>query len=103
MIKNIIKEANIRAQLCPLGLIGSISCFVNMLKNHVCVADRRLFSQWPVVLGNSNHGSSRASPIRGIPSIVGLINWSKKLKFMVSLRGAFFLFLCFVVSAHFDT
>lgn len=100
-IKNIIKEDSRRAQLCPLTPIGSISCLVNIPKSQFCVVDRRLVNQWLVVLGKSNHGSVRAKPISGTPSIVGLINWSKKLKFMVNFRVVFFLFLCFVVLVHF--
>lgn len=74
VIKNIIRAVNIRDQLCPLILIGSMSCFVNMLKNQAWVVESRLLSQWSVVLGNSNHGNNRAIVTKEVPNITGLIN-----------------------------
>ncbi len=37
--------------------------------------------------GNKSKGTSIAIAISGIPKITGLINWSKKLRFMVSFKG----------------
>ena len=37
--------------------------------------------------GSSKAGNVIASKIRGMPSSCGLVNWSKKLRFMVSFKG----------------
>lgn len=39
--------------------------------------------------GSSRAGNSVASRIRGIPRRHGLVNWSKKLRFMVRFRRWF--------------
>lgn len=38
-------------------------------------------------VGSNRVGNSVASRINGIPRRHGLVNWSKKLRFMVRLRG----------------
>lgn len=49
--------------------------------------------------GSSRAGISIESRIRGMPRRCGLVNWSKKLKFMVRFMGCFcwLLWFCWMV------
>ena len=87
VIRKIIKEVRIAAHLCPGLLIGDISWLVSCIKNQFCNTNRRLDSQRFVGAGNIIHGRRIDNKISGIPSRVGLKNWSKKLKIMVSFRA----------------
>lgn len=86
VIRNAIKEANIKAHLCPPMLRGRRSCWVNRLINQFCRVKRRLLAHRLVGVGYRTQGRSRARAIRGMPKEVGLRNWSKKLSVMVRFR-----------------
>lgn len=85
--RNTINEVRIRAHLCPFLLRGVISCFVIRLIIHSCRAESRSGIHRLLVDGSRRAGNVIETRIRGIPSSDGLENWSKKLKFMVKVRG----------------
>lgn len=88
------------AHLCPPWFNGCISCCVNRLINQLCRVITRLFNHRFVGVGSRSHGMEMASVIRGIPISVGLMNWSKKLRFMVKFRAGRLVFLCFGWLVH---
>lgn len=73
------------AHLCPLALMGVISCEVNRLINQDWTVEVRLFTHRPLGSVTKSPGRSSAPVIRGIPNNTGLMNWSKKLKTRVNL------------------
>ena len=85
----VISEVSISAHLWPFLFRGIISCFVIRWRNHSCRADRRLLIHRLLGDGNSRAGKSSDNRINGIPRRWGLENWSKKLRFMVRIRGWF--------------
>lgn len=99
-IKNTINEVRIKAHLWPPIFKGVKSCDVNWLIDQFCVVKSRLLNHRRAGVGNSNHGRRKAKYMRGMPSRVGLINWSKKLIIMVRIRGIFLAFECFEMWAH---
>lgn len=87
--RKIRRDVKIRAHLCPFLFRGVISCFVTRLMNHNWRVESRL-----VIHRLSRDGSRRAGNviemrISGIPRRDGLENWSKKLRFMVRVKGLF--------------
>lgn len=62
---------------------------MNKRRSHDWRVERRLVSHRLFGEGRSKAGNSMESRIRGIPSRLGLANWSKKLRFMVRLRRWF--------------
>uniref|UniRef100_A0A8U8B5L3 Uncharacterized protein n=1 Tax=Geospiza parvula TaxID=87175 RepID=A0A8U8B5L3_GEOPR len=70
--RKIMRDAKIRAHLCPFLSRGIISCFVTRLINH----------SWRVE-SHKRTGNVIEMRISGIPRKDGLKNWLKKLKFMV--------------------
>lgn len=54
--------------------------------SHNWRVERRLVTHRLVGEGNSRVGNSIEIRMSGIPRKQGLVNWSKKLRFMVSLR-----------------
>lgn len=85
-IKNNIKDANIRAHLCPGRFTGRKSSRVSRPINQFWRVSIRLFSHRVVGVGKSSQGRVRAKAIKGMPRHTGLMNWSKKLSVMVSFR-----------------
>lgn len=73
-IRKTIREANIRAHLCPPMFSGRRSCWVNRLMNQLCRVNRRLLTHREDGAGKSVHGRRRARAIRGMPKSVGLKN-----------------------------
>ena len=53
------------------------------------MVERRLVSHRLFGVGRSRAGNSIESRISGIPKRQGLVNWSKKLRFMVRFRAGF--------------
>lgn len=100
VMRKSIKAVKREAHLCPVKLIRTKSCRVSRLMNQACRVSSRLFSHRPEGAGNNNQGRLRARIIRGTPRSMGLINWSKKLRIMVSFRLVCGCFLCFVGRAR---
>uniref|UniRef100_A0A8B9RV89 Uncharacterized protein n=1 Tax=Accipiter nisus TaxID=211598 RepID=A0A8B9RV89_9AVES len=86
MSRSIIRDVRIKAHLCPPLFRGSISCFVVRWINHSWRVESRLVIHRVVGKGRRRVGNIIASIMRGMPRSCGLINWSKKLRFMVSFR-----------------
>lgn len=63
--------------------------------NQFCRVKSRLFSHREEGVGKRSQGNKRARAINGMPRYVGLINWSKKLRIMVSFRALFLVLGCF--------
>lgn len=89
MSRRAINDVRIRAHLCPFLFRGIISCFVMRWSSHDCRVENRLVTHRLSGEGSSRAGSSMESRIRGMPSRCGLVNWSKKLRFMVRFMGCF--------------
>ena len=90
-----ISDVNIRAHLCPALFSGIISCFVISWKNHSWRVERRLVIHRLPGVGSNRVGNSNESRIKGIPKRHGLVNWSKKLKFMVRFKERVWWLLVF--------
>lgn len=89
MRSSIIRDVRIKAHLWPFLFSGVISCFVIRLANHSCRVERRLLIHRLFGDGSSRAGNSIESRISGMPNKHGLVNWSKKLRFMVRFRRRF--------------
>lgn len=89
MSRNTISDVRIRAHLCPPLFRGIISCLAMRWENHSWRVENRLVIHRLSGVGSRRAGNSIESRISGIPSRHGLVNWSKKLKFMVRFRGWF--------------
>lgn len=76
----------IKAHLWPFLFSGIISCLVTRWRNHDWRVERRLVTHRLSGDGSSRAGNSSEIKIRGIPRRHGLVNWSKKLRFMVRLK-----------------
>lgn len=57
--------------------------------HHDCRVDKRLVIHRLPGEGRRRAGNSMERRISGIPKRHGLVNWSKKLRFMVRIRGRF--------------
>lgn len=79
----VIREVRIRAHLWPFLFNGVSNCFVVVFKNHSCRVDKRLVIHRLLGVGSRRAGNRTDSRVRGTPRRHGLMNWSKKLKFMV--------------------
>lgn len=84
-----------RVHLWPDLLRGVISCLAMVLMAHNCRVDVRLVIHRLLGEGRRRAGNSVDSRIRGIPSRLGLKNWSKKVRFMVRVKGGFWWFVAF--------
>lgn len=87
VIRNKIREANNKAHLWPRMLTGSINWVVNQLINCVLAFVSRSFTHLGFGAGNSDHGRMIAKTISGIPSKIGLSNWSNRLTVMFNFRS----------------
>lgn len=85
----VIREVRIKAHLWAFLFSGVISCFVMVFRSHSCRVDRRLVIHRLFGVGSSRVGNSIESRVRGIPMRQGLMNWSKKLRFMVKFMARF--------------
>lgn len=89
MRRNIIKDVRIRAHLWPPLFSGAISCLVIRCENHSWRVESRLVTHRLSGAGSKRAGNNVESRISGIPRRHGLVNWSKKLRFMVRFKEWF--------------
>lgn len=82
-----MRDVRIMAHLWPFLSRGIISCFVIRLTSQSWRVESRLVTHRLSREGRSKAGNVIEMRISGIPSRDGLENWSKKLRFMVRLRG----------------
>ncbi|MFP1985978.1 hypothetical protein ACLEE6_16735 [Lonsdalea quercina] len=73
-ISNSVRASNMEAHLCPGRLIGSISCFVNILSIQACSVDIRFETSRLDEFRISRGGIIMAIRIRGTPRACGIIN-----------------------------